>query len=510
MISGKEYFRQTSWVTIQQILTKVVSFIYLTALTRLLSLLDLGVISVLSLIINAASHIALVRIHSYPLYKLPRAIGKRDLGLAKGVIKLTMGISLLFGLMIGAVVIIFNLLVAFTFKIQGYETLLLLSSLSVIIAPVTRVMRSNLTGLARADKEYTVSLVNQIGLTSVSLSVLNFWGLAAIPIGWFIGNLVALIFSLLFIRDIFLSPKYAKGRKPSIKELFTYSLPLTLGGSVNFFAEWIDRLIILQFLGLQIMGLYHFTYRLIMTVSTIAASPFVLFNPLMSESFTRDEKERQIIFERVARFILMVVSPIYLLCALNSTEIISFIFGQQFYVAGDIFTMFSWAFAIQTATSIMIYTFNAGGYTREDFYERLANLSIKSVVLYFIVLISFSQESIAISWVISAIGALAFVMFRFKRMQLYVNSKKLMKLFFSLGIVYSGVWVFSIVFNTLPDPVIVLSSSVLFIIFHSLMLIMLRFFSKEDIMFLYRTIPTQLYPLINLIAKLSNIKTNHR
>jgi len=153
----------------------------------------------------------------------------------------------------------------------------------------------------------------------------------------------------------------------SIKKIWSYSLYQFLFSMVNYFTRNLDKLLIGKYMGMNLLGYYEKSYRLMMMPLlniTFVITPVI--HPILSD-YQNDLNRLGCAHERIIRLLAFIGIPLSTLLFLCADEIILFFFGSQWALSIPVFRILSLTVGIQMILSSSGTFFQASNDTRRLF-----------------------------------------------------------------------------------------------------------------------------------------------
>lgn len=148
-----------------------------------------------------------------------------------------------------------------------------------------------------------------------------------------------------------------KIRKQSLQKIMSFSVYQFLFNFINYFSRNLDKLMIGRFIGMDALGYYEKSYRLMMLpLSNITFVITPVMQPIFS-NFQNNLNEMARNYVKVLRILSFISFPLSVLLFFGAEELIILFFGEQWNDAIEPFKILSLtvAFQILTSTSGSIY-----------------------------------------------------------------------------------------------------------------------------------------------------------
>lgn len=204
-------------------------------------------------------------------------------------------------------------------------------------------------------------------------------------------------------------------KKTAVKKIFNYSLYQFLFSFINYFSRNLDKLVVGKVFGVNDLGYYEKSYRLMMLpVGNLSH----VITPAIQPIFSEFQNDKQLLFQRslrLFRVFAMMGFPISVFLYFCSEEIILIAFGNQWYGAIPVFQILSLSVGFQMIFSPQGAFFQSANAVKEMFYCGIvtAALNVVSVLVGCVVL----KDVKILSWMIVLSYILAFFVTYFVMMK---------------------------------------------------------------------------------------------
>ncbi|MEL7598495.1 MAG: lipopolysaccharide biosynthesis protein [Proteiniphilum sp.] len=237
----------------------------------------------------------------------------------------------------------------------------------------------------------------------------------------------------------------------SLKKILSFSLYQFFFNLINFFSRSLDKLLIGRYIGMEALGYYEKSYRLMMLpLQNITHVITPVMHPVFSD-FQNDLQQVESSYRKVVRLLAFIGFPLSIFLLFTSKELMLLIFGMQWEASVPIFTILALTVGIQIILSSSGSIFQAAGDTRSLFISGLfsATLNVSAILIGIFVFGTLK----AVAWGIVVSFSINFFQCY---LQMYLVTFK-MKI--------------NQFFNILISPLIL--SSILFLVFYALSVYML-------------------------------------
>lgn len=150
----------------------------------------------------------------------------------------------------------------------------------------------------------------------------------------------------------------------SVKKIWSYSFYQFLFNLVNYFTRNLDKLLIGKYMGMNLLGYYEKSYRLMMLpLQNITFVITPVMHPVLSD-YQNDINKLSYTHERIARLLAFIGFPLSALLYFCADELVFCFFGEQWRASIPVFKTLSLSVGIQLILSSSGSFFQAGNDTR--------------------------------------------------------------------------------------------------------------------------------------------------
>lgn len=158
-----------------------------------------------------------------------------------------------------------------------------------------------------------------------------------------------------------------KSSKNSIAKIFEFSKFQFLFNLINYFARNLDNLLIGSVINSTALGYYDKAYQLTLYPNQVLSQVLTpAIHPIMS-NFSSDKEKMARVFIIISRIMITLGVPISIFLFCNATDIILFMFGNQWKQSIPIFKILSLTIWLQMANSFLGTFFQATNNTKQLF-----------------------------------------------------------------------------------------------------------------------------------------------
>ena len=326
--SGVKVARGASYLLVQGLASNLVGVVYFAVAARLLSVADLGRLSALGLLSTLFVTAGSLALPSAVVKYVSEYMARSGVEGAKGVFWSVIRLGT--GLAAGASILCFAAsgpLASYLLGGGEYAFLLSLLSLDVFLAMLLPFFLGALQGLQLFGRMAGVSLLNNV--LRFSVAILGLWsglGLVGVVYGWIVGDLVAMILSVLVLR-VFVG----KAKDQSLGPLLHYSAPLYVSGLLNYFLNSTDRYLILLIAGQAVLGAYTPAVTAFGVLGIVTTAMGNALFPKLSEMFGKmGPKSLGEVAKASSRYVFLVYVPLAFGLAATARPVMALFVGEGF------------------------------------------------------------------------------------------------------------------------------------------------------------------------------------
>lgn len=359
--AARKLLAHTSHYSLASLVTLIGGIITFPLLTRLFSVSDYGLMSLIGATVSLAVTLgktgiqhSIVRYYSQisaekSRYSLAQLYSTAVLGMA------ATGVLVMLALQVGSQIVP-------TRWIQEEKVRGLLVIVSVLV--LVQVLDSPLTNLLRAAQRTTALMKYQIGKKYLSLACLfvgillvsrSLWAFYSATV---LAEAIALVVlaRVLFAADDKARPRLARFSRPLYGELLRFGLPMTFGYEMaGVILSVGDRYVIKAFLGETQVGLYTAAYNLCLYVQSVFITSMVqAISPIYTKMYDEEGAEKTAAFasQSLSNYIL-VAAPVVAGVASVGPELLPSLASERYATAGSVFLWVIAGMVVDGASSII-------------------------------------------------------------------------------------------------------------------------------------------------------------
>ena len=187
----------------------------------------------------------------------------------------------------------------------------------------------------------------------------------------------------------------------SIRKILSFSTYQFLFNLINYFSRNLDNLLIGRYIGLEGLGYYEKSYRLMMLpLSNITNIITPVVHPVLSDY--QNQKDKLLMYYvNILKLLAFVGFPLSVILYFSATELVYVVFGNQWTASIPVFKILSLSVWIQILTSTLGSIFQSSNSTKYLFQVGLINTFINVTGIILAIWIYSSMEAVAIGIVIT-------------------------------------------------------------------------------------------------------------
>lgn len=330
----KSIFKNTSWMSLSQVVTSLCAFLWTILIANYLGVTDYGIVS---FAISFTTLINIVMDLGMSTY-ITREISKNNELLAK-----YMGNIFLFKLLLAILLLIVSIVIL---VIMGKSNLTIIVTTIFTIEMVFMSMVGFLNGVFQAFEKVKYQAIGNI-LNSSFLLIgilitlgLNL-GVISVAISYLIGYLVFFVYMCISYIKKFSFPKFELDLD-FIKEVLIGSLPF---GLTNFFYSIyfsIDIVMLSYLSGDYATGLYKSAYNIINIFTTFFVVYQAVVFPVMSKFFAESKDLLKVSYEVSVKYLLLIIIPLSIGVYYYALPLVDLIYNNQYSLASTPVQILIW------------------------------------------------------------------------------------------------------------------------------------------------------------------------
>lgn len=284
------------------------------------------------------------------------------------------------------------------YKNDSLVTVIKLLSVSVFFTTINTVPSSLLLKDCKFRFVAIRTLIIQIILAPISIfAAFRGVGIYALVISPFLSSIILFIVNYK-VRYI---PLILVFELDSIKKVGSFSLFQFLFNSINFFTRNLDKLLVGRLIGMEALGYFDKSYRLMMLpLSNLTHIITPSFHPIFSR-FQNDLNLQRVRYFNILKYLGYVAFPLGVLLFYTAKELVMLVFGDQWLLAVPSFQILCISIPTQLIGSTQGGIFQATNKTNVMFYTGLSNAIVYILLLVSGILIWHTIEAVAAMFVLA-------------------------------------------------------------------------------------------------------------
>jgi len=497
--SGAEVAKGASYLFVQGFATSASDLLFLLVAARILSIPEIGAVSALGVLGTFFLTIGTFAVPSSIIKYTSEYIGKNRQDIVKGICKRALGFGVLAGLL--AFLACFVLSATLSQLIAGNASLqpvIAILAFNILILVVNTFLNGVLFGFQKFRAMAFVGIaVSGIKLFVALFLIIRGLGLVGVATGWVAGNLVGSFLLLFYVYSSFSKEK--DSGELALTELFKYSLPLYGASIVAYFSATIDRLVVLSFSNLAVLGAYSVAVAAVNTLGIVSSSIGSSLFPQLSQIQGRyGASALNEVSAKASRYLFIIMTPLTLGLAVIAYPTIELFFGESYTSAWLCLSIVAVAATLTSADTIVSNLLLSLGMTKTTFTASVAGVTVAIVVSALLVspLGSIGAAFGRFSLMLASFSLSAIVLK--KKMGLHLDTNALKKCLFCGGVMAVTVAIIQLITY---NKYLLLAYVAVGGIAYALMLKLLGIINSEDFQLLKEISPESFHGLIKAFAR---------
>ncbi len=315
------------------LLGNLLRFLYLFFLARILSQDDLGLYSLGLTILKFLVIVSLIGLDTGVVRFMALHHGKQDFGRMKGVLNVSLFISLPLSILVATGVFAFSEIISTDFfEKPELKSVIQIFSIGIPFFTATVIFLAGMQSLKKMQyKIYTRELGENI-FKCIFTPVFIFLGFQ-LP-GVIMANVVSFVLvaglSYFYVKKIFSGYRIETEHQREFKPLLAYSFPNSISEITVRFIMWTDIFMLGYFSESKELGIYYVVTGIIFIGVLFVESFSMVFNPTIADLYNRNEHAQlSRLYKMVSKWIFITSLPFYLLIIFYAEPILN-IYGEGF------------------------------------------------------------------------------------------------------------------------------------------------------------------------------------
>lgn len=407
----KLIFKNTFWIGITEVVSKLVGFLILVWLARYFGPDLYGKWSFALAFVTIFSVIADFGFSTLTVREIARDKSKTE----DYILNITF-LKFIFGLLsLGLMVLVIHFI-----KGSDPETIKLVYFLGIYI--VLNTFASFFESIFRANEQMHYEAICRISQSILLLGLTAFFVFQKFPIlnvsfAYIYAALLGTILSFIFVLKYFFAKDKAK--KPKIdfqlcKELILEAWPFGLSIVAIFLYNYFDQTMLGVMRTNREVGLYSAAFRVIFTFQVFGDVLSIAFFPQLSKKFKESTTALKEIFSHFQKTILICVVPLSLLLFFFAQPILLFLYGKEYIESTGVFQILTVAIAILLFSFPFSETLKAAN-KQKTYLLGIGTGALLNVILNFVLIPSFGMIGASVATLISEIYIYIFMWYELQK-----------------------------------------------------------------------------------------------
>lgn len=427
----------------------ILNYIWLMILTRSLSQEDIGNFSLAQSLINITLIFALLGLHRALDRFIPffNAEGREGKGKIKALLRWIFRFSLLSSFLIGVVLYwSAGFLSTSLFHKPDLAYIIRIVVITIPLMALINIVIYAFIGYKELRYNIYLKQIIEPGLRIIGAFLVAIWGLGVLQWSWmYVGTLVisALAGILFLSRNIMRSLEGAENVEINIKEIISYSWPISIGSILTLLIGQIDYIIIGIYNPAADVGIYRIYIQIAALLQLILSSVARIYKPVISELIPQNEiSSAREIYRKVSRWVLIGTLLGFLVIALYGDILTRTLFTEAYSILPIALTILVLGTLINASFGPESVTLEAFGNTKLVMLNSLVALAVNiGLDLWLIPKYGIVGAATSTAVILSLAGFLGLVeIFWLYRMQPFTGTSiKIVLIGFCVGMVFYGI-----------------------------------------------------------------------
>lgn len=347
-------------------------------------------------------------------------------------------------IVIGAISLLFYLLVPAISRMLGDATLTPLFRLSVFILPAYAIDSFYfyyMTGIHQFNFQSGLKILRSIFRMTIIIGLIVLYGLNGSVAGYIFVPLM--VFLVAWLADIFwISKKFPKPGKElrfDWKKLLNYAWPVTLFMLFYQILISLDMYFVKAITGSDYLaGIYNSAFLIGQIPYFLFYALTIILLPSVSESTSQNDMKRaQVIVTQSLRIMIMLLVPIVILLNTYASSVIKFIYGAKYLDATLSLQILAFGIGCLTVFYILSFALNGAGKNRVPMWIAGGGMILNAVLNYILVHKYGIVGSAAATSITSLVVMLITVTYTHRYFEGIISTATLIKMAFAGAIMYA-------------------------------------------------------------------------
>ncbi len=345
------------WTAVSATFATVTAFLFQLVKARFLTPEDFAYLSILMIVIGLSRNLEAAGFNRGVIQKDQISVNESSTLLL---------FNIFFSILASTIVFFIGTPVAAFFDLPGLDYHLKLISLAVFFQGVSHFFIAFLEKYFYFRHIAVIQVSRQLLFVSLATGlIIAGWGV----LGFVLGHVAATIISSLLYTGIGLANKIAAIKLyfsiSALRPFIKFGVFVTGRQTLNILTKQIDEMIILHFLGAEIMGTYFFGKNMLERLRQLMNMSFYrLILPLLSR-LKHDQDRLSEVYYKMNRYLSLVAFPVFVGISLTAHLFVPLIFGEQWMDSIIVFQVFAITLILKMFSGIMasnlLYSVNMPG-----------------------------------------------------------------------------------------------------------------------------------------------------
>lgn len=465
MSKVKTVFLNASWMSVSQVITSVLAFVWTLFTARYLGVNDYGIFGAtlsLASLFGAVCDVG-------TMYFAVREI---SVDLSREQKYLDACVSLRF--ILGA---IYFALVLLSLMAAGWNSYMIVICLIFAVHQFVGSFKSLLVISFQAHEEMKYQAImyiisNVMTFVFIVAVIFGDYGLFGLSLAYVLGNFIGLVYVLWVLKKKFVFPRISLEFN-LYKILLLGGLPFALNAIFSAIYYSIDIFMLTQMSNTYYVGLYNSAYKLVDIFGVFYAVYTATIFPVMSKLFKDDKNILNLTLSKSIKYLSAVTIPLSVATLIYATDMIVFCFGSKFSEAGSVLAMLVWSVCFLFMNGATVTALNASNKERSVTVMYILT-SMFNVIFNLVLIPKYNVYGAAFTTILSDIFLLILSIYVLNKVNLLPNIHLFYDLLkITIASVLMGVCLYSLNLNmwlAIPVGIVVYLS----------VIVIIRFFDEDD------------------------------
>lgn len=465
MSKVKTVFLNASWMSVSQVITSVLAFVWTLFTARYLGVNDYGIFGATLSLASLFGTVCDVGTMYF-------AVREISVDLSREQKYLDACVSLRF--ILGA---IYFALVLLSLMAAGWNSYMIVICLIFAVHQFVGSFKSLLVISFQAHEEMKYQAImyiisNVMTFVFIVAVIFGDYGLFGLSLAYVLGNFIGLVYVLWVLKKKFVFPRISLEFN-LYKILLLGGLPFALNAIFSAIYYSIDIFMLTQMSNTYYVGLYNSAYKLVDIFGVFYAVYTATIFPVMSKLFKDDKNILNLTLSKSIKYLSAVTIPLSVATLIYATDMIVFCFGSKFSEAGSVLAMLVWSVCFLFMNGATVTALNASNKERSVTVMYILT-SMFNVIFNLVLIPKYNVYGAAFTTILSDIFLLILSIYVLNKVNLLPNIHLFYDLLkITIASVLMGVCLYSLNLNmwlAIPVGIVVYLS----------VIVIIRFFDEDD------------------------------